>query len=387
MKYDFDPTRVQLFPVSERTTKSPIADGIMLGKKGVAVDPDSVPPTLHDSQYSVIEKTADNILKARGNGSAVMLAYGAHSIKNGLGPVLRRMAEEGFVTHLATNGAGVIHDWEFAYMGKTEEDVRENVAEGKFGTWHETTSYLNMCLLIAAYEGKGYGESISEMVHSDMLHIPSFGSLAGDAQSILSAQIDTGISSAGANDLYHALKQYAPLFGVAPGEPKLIPHPFKQFSVLDASHTTSVPLTVHPQLGHDIIYTNPGVSFAAIGRAAQKDWNTYCNGVFNLDGGVYLSVGSAIMSPMIFEKALSMARNVAIQDGRTINDFAIVVNDIQEGNWKWGTGDEPPKSDAAYYLRFCKTFDRMGARDMDYVCADNKAFVHNLYHVLHQKAV
>ena len=92
------------------------------------------------------------------------------------------------------------------------------------------------------------------------------------------------------------------------------------------------------------------------------------------------------MSPMIFEKALSMARNIAKQSGTEINDFMIVVNDIQPaGDWQWGTGIEPPKDSPAYYLRFCKTYDRMGAREMYYFGADNRTFLLNLYHCLKQK--
>jgi len=104
------------------------------------------------------------------------------------------------------------------------------------------------------------------------------------------------------------------------------------------------------------------------------------------------------MSPMIFEKALSMARNVAEQESRKIDDFMIVVNDIQEGDWEWNSGteplknsgteplknsgNEPLKSDPAYYLRFCKTFNRMNAKELHYVNADNRSFLVNLYQKL-----
>jgi len=85
---------------------------------------------------------------------------------------------------------------------------------------------------------------------------------------------------------------------------------------------------------------------------------------------------------MIFEKALSMARNVAHQENKTIKDFMIIVNDIQKGNWDWNSEKEPDKKDPAYYLRFCKTFHRMGAREMHYIKEDNKSFLMNLYHEL-----
>jgi hypothetical protein len=116
------------------------------------------------------------------------------------------------------------------------------------------------------------------------------------------------------------------------------------------------------------------------------DWLRFADSVARLEGGVYISIGSAIMSPMIFEKALSMTRNVAKQAGNEIQDFMVVVNDIQPaGDWQWGTGMEPPKNSPAYYLRFCKTFDRMGAREMHYISLDNRAFLVNLYHCLRKR--
>ncbi len=103
-----------------------------------------------------------------------------------------------------------------------------------------------------------------------------------------------------------------------------------------------------------------------------------------LHGGVHLTVGSAIMAPMIFEKSLSMANNLAIQeDGRPLEDYSLVINDIQEGGgWDWQQG-EPPKTHPAYYLRFCKTFHRMGGT-LDYLCLDNRAFMLNLYRRLRE---
>jgi hypothetical protein len=82
------------------------------------------------------------------------------------------MVEESFVTHLATNGAGSIHDWEFAFLGKSEEDVRVNVRQGQFGIWEETGKYINLALLVGASQAKGYGESIAELIHKDRIIIP-----------------------------------------------------------------------------------------------------------------------------------------------------------------------------------------------------------------------
>ena len=107
------------------------------------------------------------------SGRAVILAFGAHAIKNGLAPVLIRLAEAGWLTHLATNGAGVIHDWEFAYQGASSEDVRENLARGQFGLWQETGLYLNLALAVGAHAGLGYGEAVGSLVQCGGLDIPS----------------------------------------------------------------------------------------------------------------------------------------------------------------------------------------------------------------------
>ena len=89
-----------------------------------------------------------------------MCAFGAHTIKNGLGPVLIRLIRERWITHLATNGAGIIHDWELAYQGSTSEDVRENVSRGEFGAWDDTGRFINLALLVGAWNGLGYGQSV-----------------------------------------------------------------------------------------------------------------------------------------------------------------------------------------------------------------------------------
>jgi hypothetical protein len=133
--------------------------------------------------------------------------------------------------------------------------------------------------------------------------------------------------------------------------------------------------------GHDIIYTHRANCGAAIGRCAQRDFLEYAAGVAGLEGGVYLSVGSAVMSPMIFEKSLSMARNAA--GGKGITDCDVHVVDLQESKWDWPQG-EPPLDNPAYYLRFMKTFSRMGMRAV-YTQADNREFFTALYRTLKKK--
>jgi hypothetical protein len=126
--------------------------------------------------------------------------------------------------------------------------------------------------------------------------------------------------------------------------------------------------------GHDIIYTHPANHGAAIGRVALRDFLTYAEQVHQLEGGVYLSVGSAVMSPMVFEKSLSMSQNLELQEGRKITNHHMVIVDLAESSWDWQKDGEPPTNNPAYYLRFCKTFSRMGGT-MRYACADNRDFL------------
>ena len=122
-----------------------------------------------------------------------------------------------------------------------------------------------------------------------------------------------------------------------------------------------MPITVHPGIGYDIIANHPMFHGAVMGRAAHRDFAQFGRAVEGLDGGVVLSVGSAIMGPQVFEKSLSCVNNLRLQAaGRWSPDHTIYVVDLQDGGgWDWSTG-EPPKTNPAYYLRFCKSYARMG---------------------------
>jgi hypothetical protein len=157
-----------------------------------------------------------------------------------------------------------------------------------------------------------------------------------------------------------------------------VKHPWKETSLLAQGFRRNLPFTAHPGIGYDIIATHPMFNGAAIGRAAEMDFRLFGAAVERLDGGVVLSVGSAIMAPQVFEKSLSCVNNLRLQAGRKIvRDHTMYVVDIQDGgNWDWSRG-EPPKDNPAYYLRFCKSFSRMGGV-MKYVQCDNAAFLHHL---------
>jgi len=359
----FDRNSIAARPLAERKNK--------LDFTRDRIDPDAYAPRLDPAAAETVARASAEIRAARARGAPVMLAFGAHTIKNGLSPVMVRLMRGGWVTHFATNGAGVIHDWEFAFQGFSGEDVKRYVGEGQFGIWQETGRYLNLALAVGAYRGLGYGESIGALVAEDGLPIPPAEELsaaiaAGAAERAAEAAIERAAAAAD-------LKALLLRTDVEPGFLR-IAHPFKANGLQAAAYAAHVPFTAHPMFGHDIIYTHPMNRGAAIGRTAERDFLSYVDSVSRLEGGVYLSVGSAVMSPMIFEKALSMSRNVARARGAAIENFAIHVVDLAPSAWDWVHDGEPPQDNPAYYLRFCKTFSRMGGR-MTYTSADNRSFL------------
>lgn len=347
----------------------------------VSIETDQVPVTrlpenLSESGHRLIEKAAGRIRQAVKEKRPVMLAFGAHTIKNCMAPTLIALMDGGWITHLATNGAGIIHDWEFAYQGKSSEDVRENVKQGQFGIWNETGYYINLALIVGAYEGLGYGESVGKMISDEGLWIPDSKELQEKATASME---DDPHGAAAALDLAGTIRK----FNLKPGFLS-IPHPYKKFSVQAHAYDLGIPFTGHPMIGHDIIYNHPMNQGAAVGRTALNDFLCFANNISNLENGVYLSIGSAVMSPMIFEKALSMSQNLAIRENRHIDHHYMLIVDLAKSDWDWQKNGEPPMDNPAYYLRYCKTFQRMGG-EMDYLTADNRDFLLGLYQTLNKK--
>ena len=362
----FDRDLLLIRPLAERE------DRVVMEKDGADIPAGQ---QLAGEALHLVAETADRIVAARKKGRAVIMAFGAHVIKNGLGPVLIKMMEEGWVTHLATNGAGIIHDWELAYRGRTSEHVKQNVEQGTFGLWRETGLYLNLALAVGAYEELGYGESIGKMIMNDGLTIPSIKRLR---QEVVDKLAESPDDSAAAADLLDAVRQME----LSSGRME-ISHKFKRNSVQAAACRLNVPFTGHPMIGQDIIYLHPACQGGAVGRTGLRDFLAFAHSVQLLDGGgVYLSVGSAVMSPMIFEKAMSMCQNLLVQKGRKMTDHYIAVVDLVPPPVAWKAGDEPAEGDASYYVRFHKTFNRMGGT-LRYACADNRDFIPALYRELH----
>jgi hypothetical protein len=216
------------------------------------------------------------------------------------------------------NGAGAIHDYELARIGATTESVARYIREGQFGLWRETGE-LNDIIAEAADQHLGLGENVGRRI--------------------------------AASD-----------------------YPHKDLSVFAAAYRLGVPVTVHVGIGYDIIHEHPNCSGAALGAASYTDFLIFASTIERLEGGVLLSFGSAIMGPEVYLKTLAMARNVAGQEGRSINKFATAVFDIVpiHGDFRC----ELPKTDPGYYFRPHKTMlVRTVAEGGEsfYFCGDHRA--------------
>jgi hypothetical protein len=362
-----DLKKVKVLPLASRDSLSRL--------EKILVDPAATPSPVSTENQRLIQDCAQKIVEARKRNAAVILMYGAHLIKNGAQQIVDSFMERGWITHLATNGAGTIHDWELAFLGRTEESVKKNVATGTFGTWDETGRNIHLALLAGALRAEGYGGSLGRFIAEDGATLPTTGELKKN----LRDEHTHPLTPARAELLQAMLANQLPSGRID------VKHPWKETSLLAQAFRRNIPFTVHPGIGYDIIANHPLFNGAAIGRAADLDFRQLGASVDQLDGGVVLSVGSAIMAPQVFEKSISCVNNLRLQAGRKIiQAHTMMVVDIQDGgNWDWSQG-EPPKESPAYYLRFCKSFSRMGGT-MKYAQCDNVAFLHNLLATLKGK--
>ena len=154
---------VRVHPLVQRASKHALAD--------ILIDPEAPAPDA-GPMAPVQDRVATAMRVARDSGASVILCYSAHLVRNGLAPIVSRMLETGWIIHLATNGAGVIQDREYAFEGRSEEDVRANVADGTFGAWDETGRYTQLALLTGALDGMGYGESLGRFICEGGCYLP-----------------------------------------------------------------------------------------------------------------------------------------------------------------------------------------------------------------------
>jgi hypothetical protein len=248
-------------------------------------------------QHPDLTRVAARLSAARESKAARVLMMGAHLLRSGINRHIIQMVERGFISHIAMNGAGVIHDYELARIGATTESVARYIRSGQFGLWKETGE-LNDWIAEASDLGLGLGENVGRRLD--------------------------------ASD-----------------------YPHRELSVFAAAYRARVPVTVHVGVGYDILHEHPNCSGAALGDASYRDFLIFARAIERLEGGVLLGFGSAIMAPEVYLKALAMSRNVAHQEGREIRHFTTAVFDIVPIHGD--THSELPKSDPGYYFRPHKT--------------------------------
>ncbi len=247
--------------------------------------------------HPAIPILGQRLVEARHAGRARILLMGAHVLRAGVARFLIDMVEKGLVDHIAMNGAGPIHDWEFALIGASTESVARYIQTGEFGLWEET-GRMNDVIARAARAGIGLGEALGRAINDGAF-------------------------------------------------------PHKDISVLAAGVRLGIPVTVHVGIGYDILHEHANCDGAALGQTSYQDFLIFAHSVSRLEGGVLLSLGSAVMGPEVYLKALAMARNVADQEGRAIRRFTTGVFDLipLEGDLT----QQAAKSDPRYYYRPWKT--------------------------------
>ncbi len=185
----------------------------------------------------------------------IMLGMGAHVIKVGLNPLVLQLVRKGVIQALALNGAGIIHDFELAYAGHTSEEVSAGISGGNFGMARETGEFLNRAISAGDRDGLGLGQAVGRMIREEEL-------------------------------------------------------PYRETSLLGECYRLGVPVTVHVAIGTDIIHMHPAADGGAIGRSSMRDFDLFCAQVARLENGVYINLGSAVVLPEVFLKAISLVRNL-----------------------------------------------------------------------------
>lgn len=259
---EFDLSGVRTYPLGTRPSKVRLEDFARAVGRGATFSEwfDALPAVLGARD---LRRVVEAVATARRRGRGIVWGVGAHVIKTGVSPILIDLMKRGFVSALAMNGAGIIHDFEIALSGGTSEDVEASLGPGRFGMARETGVLLNQVVRRAADEGRGFGQAVGQYL--------------------------------------------------AEG-----PAPHADHSVAAAAYRAGVPLTVHVALGTDILHMHPEASGAATGDASLRDFRYFVSAVAGLAGGVYINCGSAVVLPEVFLKAVALVCNAGIAlDGLT----------------------------------------------------------------------
>jgi len=257
-----DLARLKTYPAGSRKSKVNFNAFARVCRKGTSFRQfyDSLPNILAAKEFTAV---ADAIVAAHQQRKTVLWMFGAHVIKVGLSPLLIELIKRKIVTAIAMNGAGVIHDFELAFMGSTSEDVAAALADGSFGMAEETHSFINKAIRDGAKKGWGLGKSVGTFINNSRL-------------------------------------------------------PYRNLSLLATCQKLGVPATVHVAIGTDIIHQQSTADGAAIGQASLADFRSLAGVVSTLGGGgVVGNLGSAVILPEVFLKTVSISRNL----GHPVKDF------------------------------------------------------------------
>src|SRR5258708_879485 len=164
-----DLSRLKVFPLETRRSLTSVEE--------ILIDPESSPGEVSADVLAAVRNCAAAIMAAKRRRASVILIYGAHLLRNGAALMLECMMAQGWLTHLATNGAATIHDWEYAWLGRSTESVREGVAAGNFGTWDETGRNIHLALFAGSLRGEGYGQALGRFIAEDGTTLPTLESL------------------------------------------------------------------------------------------------------------------------------------------------------------------------------------------------------------------
>jgi hypothetical protein len=314
----FDRSQLKIRPLDERVHDL----GIQVVKPLDAALPPFDSPDL--------EAVAGAIVTARQAGAQVIMLMGAHVIREGNANYIIDLMERKIITHIGFNGAGVIHDFEFAKIGATTESVAHYITEGQFGLWRETGE-INDIVADGYKAGLGLGESVGKVIEEQKF-------------------------------------------------------PYRATSILAAGYRLQVPVTVHVSIGQDIIHEHPNMNGAAFGETSYRDFLIFTQSITGLQHGVFLNYGTQVMGPEVYLKALSMARNVAQQKAQKICEFTTAVFDLVDLGEDLHT--EAKKYTARYYFRPYKTILVRTVQDggtSHYIRGNHNETFPNLYHLILKK--
>ena len=259
---------IRTYSIRKRKSKVSAADLARIPEKGGSFKDffDSLPDILGAKDFKDVVAA---IVLARKKRKTIAVGMGAHVIKTGLSPLIIDLMERGVINSVSMNGAGIVHDFELAYSGSTSEDVDSELKSGAFGMAEETGCLINKAIKMGAKKGFGLGRSVGVMIEKSR-------------------------------------------------------YPYKRLSILAAGARLGIPVTVHVAIGTDIVHIHPQMDGAATGKASIKDFQLFAGVVSSLEGGVYINIGSAVIMPEVFLKAITLSRNL----GYKVKNFTTVNMDF-----------------------------------------------------------